>query len=758
LVQDQKDIWTSPAQLRLSDADWLVPLSGLTAGLLVTDPQFSGHLSRDLSTERHYRTLANGGTAALVGVGGGLALWGTVTHNPHRRETGFLAGESAVDSLVLVEALKYAAGRQRPFEGDGSGKFFHGGSSFPSSHAATAWSIAGVIAHEYPGPLPKLFAYGLAGAVSASRIRSRDHFPSDVLIGSAIGWLVSQHVYSKRHDPELGGSEWSSLRRFVHGEGDVPPNNQGSPYVPLDSWVYPAIDRLAALGYVKSAMAGMRPWTRLECVRLVNEAMDADDGASEEARRLIDTLEQELTPELAELGGGRNRHLRSESVYTRLAGISGKPLTDGFHFGRTLLNDFGRPFAEGVNNVTGFSGWASDGRFVAYLRGEYQYAPSIPALPLPARQFITNADEQVLPLPPGTAHLAVSHFQLLDAYVAMNLDNWQLSYGKQSLWWGPSVGGPMIFSDNAAPISMFRIDRVSPFKLPSILGWLGPTRVQFFMGQLTGHNFIFDQIAGLTGQWDRPLSRQPFIHAEKLSFKPTPDFEFSVSATTLFAGGPTPFNGYSLKKAFTSFIVPATDTVEDVTSAESVLDFTYRVPGMRKWLTFYGEAYSKDEYSPLGYPRKSGYQGGIYLPRIPGVPKLDFRAEGGSTNPPDFGSCVGCFYTNDRFVSGFTNQGNLLGSWLGRAGQGEQAWSTYWLSSRNKIQFHYRHQKAVSNFIPSGGTINDGSVRVDFLIHHGMSLGGSVQYEKWKYPLLSPKTESNVTASLQFTYWPHQSK
>jgi len=44
---------------------------------------------------------------------------------------------------------------------------------------------------------------------------------------------------------------------------------------------------------------------------------------------------------------------------------------------------------------------------------------------------------------------------------------------KQSLWWGPGDGGPMMFSDNAAPINMFRVNRVAPLKLPSILGWLG---------------------------------------------------------------------------------------------------------------------------------------------------------------------------------------------------------------------------------------------------------------------------------------------
>src|SRR6202022_406173 len=98
----------------------------------------------------------------------GLWVLSYPSHNAHWRETGFLAGEAAVNSLVAVEAFKYSLRRERPFQGDGSGPFFHGGTSFPSEHAAAAWSVASVIAHEYPGPLPKLFAYGLASAVSYS--------------------------------------------------------------------------------------------------------------------------------------------------------------------------------------------------------------------------------------------------------------------------------------------------------------------------------------------------------------------------------------------------------------------------------------------------------------------------------------------------------------------------------------------------------------------------------------------------------------
>lgn len=45
-----------------------------------------------------------------------------------------------------------------------------------------------------------------------------------------------------------------------------------SAQIPLESWTYPAIERVVALCWVKSGLAGTRPLTRLEAARLVGEA------------------------------------------------------------------------------------------------------------------------------------------------------------------------------------------------------------------------------------------------------------------------------------------------------------------------------------------------------------------------------------------------------------------------------------------------------------------------------------------------------
>ena len=348
---------------------------------------------------------------------------------------------------------------------------------------------------------------------------------------------------------------------------------------------------------------------------------------------------------------------------------------------------------------------------------------------------------------------------MLDAYVGLQFENWMVSFGRQSLWWSPVEGGPLMFSDNAEPVNMFRINRVSPFKLPSILGRLGPIRVEWFLGQFAGHDFVFQTDTGIVGQFGQSLSRQPFLQGQKISLKPSPNFEFSVSVTTVFGGGPGVLNWHTFLRTYSLGNSLQGGGPSDPGDRRSGVDFSYRVPGLRNWLTFYGDALSEDEFSPLGYPRKSAIQAGIYMPRIPGIPKLDLRLEGGTTVPPDFPGCNGCFYVNQRYPGGsYVNQGNLAGSWMGRAGQGEQAWSTYWLNSRNKIQLNYRHFKLSGEYLPQGGTLNDGSAKADFWLNSWVEISGSVQYETWNYPVLDPLSRSSVSTTAQFSFWPHSWK
>jgi hypothetical protein len=189
----------------------------------------------------------------------------------------------------------------------------------------------------------------------------------------------------------------------------------------------------------------------------------------------------------------------------------------------------------------------------------------------------------------------------------------------------------------------------------------------------------------------------------------------------------------------------------------SGMDFSYRIPGLRDGMTFYAEGLAEhDEITPILGPDVAAWLAGIYIPRLPRISKLDLRVEGGYTDPPYSAGDVshGAFYWDAAWITGFQNAGHLMGSWMGRQGQGAQAWTTYWFSPRNKLQFEFRHQKVSQQFIPNGGTLADASVRAEFWPKSTFSLSAAVQYEAWTFPVIATSRQSNVTSSVQLSFWP----
>lgn len=220
----------------------------------------------------------------------------------------------------------------------------------------------------------------------------------------------------------------------LHNAADM-----ASTYVPIESWVYPAFDRLAAEGFVPSAIVSLRPWTRLSCARLINEAEKrvADDPqAPFDAASLLRSLSEEFAPELLEVDGGRNLEFRLESIDQRSTTIAGRPLTDGYHFAETIVDDYGRPFGEGENSYSGLSFHASAGPIAAYARAEIQRVPSVTAPDAAAQQAIAAADFAASGAagPPSN----FTRGRLLDANLSYTVANNQFTFGKQTLWWGPA--------------------------------------------------------------------------------------------------------------------------------------------------------------------------------------------------------------------------------------------------------------------------------------------------------------------------------
>jgi hypothetical protein len=161
-----------------------------------------------------------------------------------------------------------------------------------------------------------------------------------------------------------------------------------------------------------------------------------------------------------------------------------------------------------------------------------------------------------------------------------------------------------------------------------------------------------------------------------------------------------------------------------------------------------------DEYSPIGSTRPA-INPGLYLPRLPKMHQMELRIEGLTTDlnyPQHF--APGAFYTDGRYRSGYTNNGNIIGSWIGREGRGQEGWLTYRFSPRSFIQAGYRHNSVDKGFL-NGGQLRDFTLRADMMLTREWSVSGFVQQENWHFPLLSQSAKSDVAVSLQLTFWPH---
>jgi len=531
-------------------------------------------------------------------------------------------------------------------------------------------------------------------------------------------------------------------------------------YVPMDSWVYPALDRLRGLGYADTAFLGIRPWTKRSIQRMIaDESQDEDIKTNSQAVEVLASLEREFGVEdndPSDLSYG------CEGLYTRLQGISGLTLGDSFHLGQTLANDYGRPYQPGFNTIDGVSGSAGFGRFSLFARGEYQHAPSavgyspalaatLSTLDLCAQLLTTESCQDLLASNPVQATIpagpiaSTNVFRIVEANLSYRVLNHEISFGKSDHWLAPTVGGAFTYSNNAENIYAFQIDRTEPLYIPVLSRLTGPFRYDFFVGSLKGHSDPND----------------PWMHLEKINFKPTPNVELGFERTVIWGGkGHEPITIKSfLRSFFSTANVPTPTKIsrQDPGARFGSFDFSWRLPWLNHWLTLYSDSLVHDDVSPVDAPRHAAVRPGIYLSRVPGIPRLDFRMEGVNTDPETPNSSQGIYlYREEIQVQGYTNKGNIMGDAIGREGKGGHVWLTYHMSPQELVQVSFRHQKDAKDFIPSGTTQNNFDIRVVKRVREYLEISGELQHEWWKAPIYQSGEQTDTVATFQLTLHPER--
>lgn len=528
----------------------------------------------------------------------------------------------------------------------------------------------------------------------------------------------------------------------------------GSTYIPDDSPVYPMAMRLYSMGYLNKAVISMRPWTRRSLLHILDDA--EDDITTEgdpEALAIFARLKEYIADEAPGNGADRGVVYGIDTGYTRVMGITGTTLRDSYHLGQTIVNDYGRPYAHGFNNVTGFSSVNEAGRFSLYVRGEYQHAPAWAGYSLATASTLSCTDYICPFVPPNNPQATIPYgntgaqnpFRIVEATLSYHVLGHEISFGKQDSWMGPAQGGAMAWSNNAENIYAFRLNRVEPLNIPGFSWLFGTLRYDFFVGSLKGHTYPND----------------PWVHSEQFALRPTDNFEFSFQRTVIWGGkGHEPINLHSFLRSFFSL----DDTESDPNSKNSAADpgarysdfsFSWRLPYLRHYVTLYTDSIAHDDVTPISAPRRAAYRPGVYISQFPGMKKLDFRVEAVSTDTSTLRSLLGQFnYYEGVQKQGYTNKGFIMGDWIGREAKGGQAWLTWHISPDEFVQVEYLNKKTPKDFIPGGTTQNQFKVEVEKRLRPELLLDAWYQWERFKAPVAYNGPQSDNVFAAQFTWYP----
>lgn len=399
--------------------------------------------------------------------------------------------------------------------------------------------------------------------------------------------------------------------------------------VPLNSWVYPALEKLVGVGLIETSLQGTRPYNRSEAARQIKEARQQAELSPVPVvmTELLQRLKQEFREELEEspLSGEVTgsyfkplRHLAIRYLYR-----------DGED---AILEENGiraRQFSLNINN-DGID-YSENSNIQLLMTSEARYGRSL--------LFEVNP---ILLFREGKG----SDLQLLRGRTAQEVGPLELSAGRQSLWWGQGRHGSLILSNNAKPLDMLRITTPAPVILPWIFQSLGPFRIDLFLSKLGKNRLIPD----------------PYLSGLRINFKPFPWVEFGGSRTLIFGGKGQPQLSFS---DFSTILSGRNlSGGEDTSNSLAALDILIRVPFLRG-AEIYGEFGGEDEAGHFIANTAMLY--GLYLPVIDPTGRgslrieyADFQGYNHKTTP---------WYRHSLYRSGYTYEGTIFGHHAGGTGR-----------------------------------------------------------------------------------------
>jgi hypothetical protein len=393
--------------------------------------------------------------------------------------------------------------------------------------------------------------------------------------------------------------------------------------VPLDSWVYPALDKLESYGLIDTALSGTKPYSRLEAARLVKEAMKkweeflARGKASNYAEKelipsLLERLKNKFRPELIEWGVVEGTPTPSflkpvDEIILKSQYQTDNPVVrpqigpPPTHTIYPIYNNDGIIYEKHYNGSVEVTG---EGRLWNHLSFYYQ----------PIFTMFDGQGAQV---------------RLEKGYVKLEGFNIEVEAGRDSLWWGPGSHGALLMTNDARPFDVVKLSNPQPVLLP----FIGPFKATVFVSQL---------------DYGQPYIEKPTLYGLRLNFKPLPILEFGISQIAVFDG-----EGRKDLSFGDYFNILYSNSNQENTKLDSnqqvAIDFSLRWPNfhevlpLARSLKIYGEWGAEDTGKP---PDRRAYLLGLSFYDLFLMGRADLRMEYANTANP---SVPSAWYTHASY-------------------------------------------------------------------------------------------------------------
>jgi len=397
--------------------------------------------------------------------------------------------------------------------------------------------------------------------------------------------------------------------------------------IPLDSPFYEDIGLLIAQGLVQSDLSSTKPITREEAGRLLAEARYYAG---------IEKIPSAITSLLHRLSEDYDEEISLATAQSSTPSTVLKPVDE---LSITYMNLDG-PFSIFNNEgIEYFNGNNATVRFQSKARLWRVFSFYIEPL------LLYNENAQ------GTEGNDESTVRLHKGYITFTVDNFEIQWGKDTLWWGPGYHGALLMSNNARPFEMYKISNPRATVLPWIFRYLGPFRYNLFISELdkeaaSGHP---------------PNSK---LFGTRIDFKPHPLFEFGISYLSHFGGDRPGIDGLDLSDYYRIIVSNECRRFDKRDSnKQAAIDAAFTIPNisdivpLADSLKLYAEWGGEDQGIT---PDKRAYLAGIAFHNILTAQGLTVRAEYANLSPE---SNTDAWYTHP--VWPMTHYGRVFGHHAG---------------------------------------------------------------------------------------------